>query len=273
MTKTFFFISSFLIIGLTSFTKKYDFNLVPVASNVYMDQTEVKNVDWREYLYYQQKVYGKNSQEYKNALPDTTIWRHKLAYNEPLVEFYFRHPAYGEYPVVGISYQQAVAFCNWRSDRVNELLWVKENKKTLEEIKDKSTIPEVFKFRLPTKEEWLKYANFQTTARVLKKIKKKHSGDYKLTNNELIYGNFLRINNDSTVIDGSDITSPVMSYYPNSYKLYNMYGNVAEMISEKGIAIGGYYAEKLEDFYPDKEYKYEKPSSFIGFRCIAEKKD
>ena len=54
------------------------------------------------------------------ALPDTLVWRSELAYNEPLVEYYFRHPAYNYYPVVGVSWKQANDFCLWRSDRVNE---------------------------------------------------------------------------------------------------------------------------------------------------------
>ena len=59
------------------------------------------------------------------ALPDTLVWRSELSYNEPLVEFYFRHPGFNEYPVVGVTWRQAHDFCLWRSDRVNENLPVK----------------------------------------------------------------------------------------------------------------------------------------------------
>ena len=93
----------------------------------YMDQTEVRNIDYVEYLYWLQRVFGAdNPQVYRNALPDTLVWREKLAYNEPMVEVYLRHPAYRNYPVVGVSWTQANEYCLWRTDRVNEDLLVKK---------------------------------------------------------------------------------------------------------------------------------------------------
>jgi gliding motility-associated lipoprotein GldJ len=101
----------------------YDWNNIPrrvTVSTFYMDETEVRNVDYREYLYWLRRVYADYPDIYKNALPDTLCWRRTLAYNEPYVENYFRHPAYREYPVVGISWIKANAYCKWRTDRVNE---------------------------------------------------------------------------------------------------------------------------------------------------------
>ncbi len=92
----------------------------------YIDETEVRNIDYLEYLYWLQRVFGKNHPEvYIRALPDTLVWRDKLAYNEPLVETYLRHPAYHNYPVVGVSWKQANEYCIWRTDRVNEMLLIK----------------------------------------------------------------------------------------------------------------------------------------------------
>ena len=97
------------------------------VSSFYMDETEVANVHWREYLYWLNRVYGLDYPEvYRRALPDTLVWRSQLAYNEPLVEYYFRHPAYQYYPVVGITWLQASDFCAWRTDRVNEQILVRE---------------------------------------------------------------------------------------------------------------------------------------------------
>jgi len=91
------------------------------VSSFYMDETEVTNLFWLEYLTWLERVYGSTFPEIvERALPDTLAWREKLAYNEPLVKFYLRHPAYREYPVVGISWRQANDFCKWRTDRVNE---------------------------------------------------------------------------------------------------------------------------------------------------------
>ena len=89
---------------------------VTVAS-FYMDETEVRNVDWREYMYWLQRVYPDDRGVYKAALPDTLVWRSELSYNEPYLENYLRHAAYSEYPVVGVSWVQADKFCRWRTDR------------------------------------------------------------------------------------------------------------------------------------------------------------
>jgi len=91
------------------------------VSSFYMDQTEIRNVDYREYLNWLQRVFIDQPEVYRNALPDTLVWRDKMAYNEPYVEYYFRHPAYNNYPVVGITWVQASDYCIWRTDRVNEM--------------------------------------------------------------------------------------------------------------------------------------------------------
>lgn len=97
------------------------------VSSFYMDETEVTNFHWLEYLYWTMRVYGADYPEiYTKALPDTLVWREKLAYNEPMVEYYLRHPAYRDYPVVGVNWLQANDFCAWRSDRVNELILIRE---------------------------------------------------------------------------------------------------------------------------------------------------
>jgi gliding motility-associated lipoprotein GldJ len=107
----------------------FDWNNTPrrvTVSSFYMDETEVRNVDYREYLYWLTKVFASMPQVYRNALPDTLVWRDPMAYNEPYVEYYFRHPAYNEYPVVGVDWLQANDYCSWRTDRVNEALLVNE---------------------------------------------------------------------------------------------------------------------------------------------------
>ena len=98
---------------------------VTVAS-FYMDETEVRNVDWREYLYWLQRAYPSNPEVYRAALPDTLVWRNEMAYNEPFLENYLRHAAYSEYPVVGVSWVQATNYCKWRTDRVNERILIND---------------------------------------------------------------------------------------------------------------------------------------------------
>jgi gliding motility-associated lipoprotein GldJ len=108
----------------------YDWNTIPrrvTVSSFYMDQTEVRNLDYLEYLYWTNNVFGPNYYDVvKKAMPDTLVWRDRLAYNEPYVEYYLRHPSYRDYPVVGINWLQASDFCAWRTDRVNEFILIRE---------------------------------------------------------------------------------------------------------------------------------------------------
>lgn len=106
----------------------HDWNNTPSQQHVmsfYMDETEVTNKMYLEYLDWIKRTYPPEEDLYKaiyhGALPDTLVWRNRLGYNEVMTENYLRHPAYAEYPVVGVSWIQAVEFANWRTDRVNEL--------------------------------------------------------------------------------------------------------------------------------------------------------
>ena len=97
------------------------------VSSFYMDRTEVSNFHWLEYVYWMKRVYYKSYPHiYKKSLPDTLVWRNPLSYREKFIDYYFRHPAYRDYPVVGVSWIQANDFCKWRTDRVNEAILVRE---------------------------------------------------------------------------------------------------------------------------------------------------
>ena len=104
-----------------------DWNNIPRRVSVpsfYIDRTEVANVHYREYIYWLSRIFDpaepSNQKIINAALPDTLVWRSELSYNEPYVEYYFRHPSFNNYPVVGVSWRQASDFCLWRTDRVNE---------------------------------------------------------------------------------------------------------------------------------------------------------
>jgi len=107
----------------------FEWNNEPRAvtvSSFYMDETEVRNVDYREYLFWLRRVYKDYPEVYRRALPDTLVWRSPMGFNDPYVQYYFRHPAYNNYPVVGVSWVKANDYCLWRTDRVNEQLLISE---------------------------------------------------------------------------------------------------------------------------------------------------
>lgn len=116
--------------GTTEQDVMMDYDNIPrrvTVSSFYMDESEVANIDYREYLYWVERVYKEDYPEvFNKALPDTLVWREELAYNEPFVETYLRHPAYDSYPVVGVNWLQANEYCKWRTDRVNEMILIEK---------------------------------------------------------------------------------------------------------------------------------------------------
>ncbi|GEQ85585.1 gliding motility lipoprotein GldJ [Patiriisocius marinistellae] len=111
----------------------HDWNNSPNQQHVqsfYMDETEVTNFMYLQYVDWTKQVFPPSQEEYRTiydgVLPDTLVWRNRLGYNEVMTNNYLRHPAYAEYPVVGVSWVQAVEFSNWRTDRVNELILEEE---------------------------------------------------------------------------------------------------------------------------------------------------
>ncbi|TDO20101.1 SUMF1/EgtB/PvdO family nonheme iron enzyme [Pedobacter duraquae] len=108
----------------------YNHKRETTVSSFYMDETEVSNVQWLEYLDWIKSTYPTDYEYYYNELPDTLVWRRPLSYNEPYVDNYLRHPAYQDYPVVGVSWEQAQRYCVYRTDRVNENLLRSQGKMT-----------------------------------------------------------------------------------------------------------------------------------------------
>lgn len=105
----------------------HDWNNSPNQQHIqsfFMDETEVTNKMYAEYLYWVKAVFPPTEENYKNiyngAIPDTLVWRNRLGYNETMTNNYLRHPAYANYPVVGVNWIQATEFCKWRTNRVNE---------------------------------------------------------------------------------------------------------------------------------------------------------
>jgi len=107
----------------------YDWNNRPArvtVSSFYLDQTEITNFHWCEYMYWISRAFETYPVVYKNVLPDTNSWRSPLGFSEKFVEYYLRHPAYRDYPVVGVTWLQASDYCKWRTDRVNEYILIRE---------------------------------------------------------------------------------------------------------------------------------------------------
>ena len=244
---------------LNSFTTRKPKKFIPpgtvqITETFFADEAEISNFAWQEYEKWTAIKFGKLSTEHISTLPDTTVWRQKNSYNVPYVEYYYRHPAYRDYPVVGISYEQAIAFCKWRTERVKEFYMI-GFKKTLN-----------VEYRLPTKEEWellcCSYPIYMNNGG----RNEKGFHTFNFSDPDYSWGK-----NGTIPKEYPDVTAPVYSYVKNSFGVYNTYGNVAEMINEKGICKGGSWRHNFEECRAGKDIPYEKPNAWLGFRCVCVK--
>ena len=170
--------------------------------------------------------------------PDTTVWikDFNYSYNEPMHNDYFSHPAYQDYPVVGISWKQAVAFCNWRTHYKNS--YQKEKNKPL-----------VNNFRLPTEAEWEYAARGGIPAGTYP-----WGSPYLLNDRGCFLANFKPLRGDYSS-DQAMYAVEAKSFLPNDYNLYNMSGNVAEW-TESSYDPGAY--EYVSSLNPNMSLNDEK---------------
>jgi hypothetical protein len=183
--------------------------------------------------------------------PDSLVWMRDFSYsyNEPFTRLYFSHPSYNEYPVVGVTWKQAVAFCHWRTNNSN--FYLGKGGKKDEKIDGI--------YRLPTEAEW-EYA-----ARGNSKTNNMYpwGSPYTRTKEGRLLANFKPGRGDYFGGDAKNdniYTTKVQSFPENGFKLYDMAGNVAEWTSSVYYE-GGY--NFMGDFSPDLQYnaKEEDPNS------------
>ena len=219
---------------------------ISVAS-FYMDETEVANIHWLEYLHYL-NVSDSPRTTYMRALPDTTVWTERLAFNDPYVDHYLRYPGFRYFPVVGVSWVQANDYAVWRSRAVNMKLAEDAGEEFAETdgripLESGLILPD---YRLPTEAEW-EYAATALIGTQWLDENQTHQRLYPWDGHALRnpYGremgyflaNFKRGRGDYAGIagklnDGSLITSYIYEFPPNDFGLYNMAGNVSEWVMD-----------------------------------------
>lgn len=236
---------------------------------------ENKGKPRKDFIYrYNQAVY-----------PDTLVWMRDFSYsyNEPQAKRYFSHPSFGNYPVVGVNWKQAVAFCHWRTRYMNA--WLMKNKKAVESD-----------FRLPTEAEWEYAARGGRSQSPYP-----WGGPYLRNMKGCLLANF-KPGRGNYVEDGGFYTVRADAYWPNDFNLYNMAGNVSEWTSslfyesaynfvhdmnpdirwnaqdsdpprmKRKVVRGGSWKD-IGYFLQTstRQYEYQDTAkSYIGFRCVID---
>ena len=217
-----------------------------------------------------------------NVYPDTTAWINDFenAYNEPYTRMYFSHPGYGDYPVVGVSWEQATAFAKWRTDFLKRSLGRQG--------------VYIEPYRLPTEAEWEYAARAGNDAN-----KYPWAGDFPISDDGCFYAN-LKPGDGNYIKDGNLITSRVGTYDPNDFGIYDMAGNVSEWTStaytesidqltsdinpeyrynaakedpyrmKRKVVRGGSWKDIAHNVRADlRQWEYQNEQrSYIGFRCV-----
>lgn len=231
--------------------KEIDKTFTRINEHLYASKFEVTNQLYRMFLNSLRK--SGDTRILSIAQIDSLKWLDKYTYNAPYVDYYHTHSAYDNYPVVNISYEGAVYFCEWLTEQYN----------TSQKRKFKKVV-----FRLPSESEWIFAARAGNNSAVYPwegdnlDINKKIAANFKRTNEDLM--------NTKSKYQG-DITTAVDAYWKNGFGIYNMSGNVAEMISDKGISKGGSWKDDAEALKISSRNKYDgKPQPYIGFRYFVE---
>jgi len=262
MKKIIYTLLIFALFSTTSFKTViedlFDFKqFVKVKDDLLVSKFEVSNADYRKFII--DLSFRSESNYLKTILPDTLVWRNDLENTEPFVKYYFRNSSYDNYPVVGVSYEAANEYCKWLTEKYNQ----NPHKKYQKVL-----------FKLLNKSEWIYAANKGDTSKVytwgsgfIQNNRKQDLCNYKHT--------IFTLDSLKKYIESPDtsqitiITTPVNSYYPNSFGIYNMCGNVAEMIEERGIAKGGSFMDPAYNVRISSEKSYTKPQAGIGFRIAV----
>ena len=223
------------------------------GTGVYFCRTEVTNAEYNEFLFYMKRD---APDAYASVLPDSTQWNNSkyCAFCEPLKTHYHAHPAYLPYPVVNVSREAAEAYCAWLTEFNNARgLFAKSEFEVV--------------YRLPRHDEWMLAARGgKADAQFAWESARKTGKGSEMGN----YDTGTPAEALGEANDYATFTAPAVSYAPNGYKLYNMSGNVAELLANGEGVAGGSWRSPQSATAIDAIEPYDGPAPTVGFRVVAE---
>ncbi len=269
---------------------------VKLKNGLMIDETEITNFNWMEYIYWTKRVFGEDSAKNLDIYIDTNVWKQTNACYRKFDTHYLSHPAYRDYPVVGITQHQALLFCKWRSDRVFEYILIRDGKLdwnpnvnatnyfTIESYflgqyeinqypKYITYLPDtnykfVPRYWLPTVEEWSSAVEQNDLLECKKLGKSTNKIKRSCWENPFV-------NVEIKLCDTSNktcVTAPMKSRcFKKSLKnyVYHLRGNVSEWTCAKDTCIGGGWKDSKNSIYKQPVIYQEKQNANTGFRCVC----
>lgn len=264
---------------------------IRLNDSLYYDRTEITNFYWLEYEFWTRSVFGPGSPEHNAVLPDTTVWDSVLT--SVYMDTYLRHPAYRDYPVVGVTHEQAVAYSRWRSDRVFEYYLVHAGvipRREGQTAEDHFSIERFYttdslrkyhhlpypSYTLPTYSEWKLAATASDSLAVMgiKRCRKFRSYEFRGSTfgecSDLISkGRFVVNSKERGEGLSGDPTAAVQCERCTADLIWNIRGNVAELSHDSTVVLGGGWTDPLEAILLDGVLPSQAPSAATGFRNVC----
>jgi formylglycine-generating enzyme required for sulfatase activity len=228
-------------------------------------KTEITNGEYQ--LFLNELLANGEHAKYAIAKIDSSKWNTASSLNEKYTQHYHSHVAYKDFPVVNITKEGAQLYCEWLTKKYNALL--PEGQQLI--------------FRLPLKAEWMRaacgddlYATYTWKGPYLRNSQGNflanfvRVGETSIARNEK--GELVIKNGNIKLTDyeeHADVIAPAKSYYPNEFGIYNMNGNVAELLADQQEVIGGSWYDGGYDIRNQSVKKYNGTSPTVGFRVVA----
>ena len=229
-------------------------NTLPINSRICIDISEVPTFFYKDYLAAKAETFGTNSEQFARLLPDFKIWKTLLPHlsEEEIKSKFFESDELALMPLVGITLEQAEAFCEWRTEAFKAEL---NNMKP----QDRVNFPKSFVFRLPTAAEWGRLRFLYQDKKMMKRLAK------------------IANSNRSAFKSDKSVAMKKMKWVEDVYAVqhepvgfFNLFGNVAEMTAEPGVAVGGSYHDGNTKNEFQKIFNYEGAQAWLGIRCVFE---
>ena len=261
-----------------------------IEKDFFVDRSEIRNIDWKEYHHWIKRIFGKESIEYSDALPDTLVWQGYTVLDTLLIKKYYRSADFDNFPVVGITQSQAMKFSKWRSDRVFEMMLIEsrmidptflkqnfDNYFTIERYlsgnffnyKPDTAIKFIPKFSLPTSQE-VEDINKKVNENIhayFENCKKKYCRECKGIN--FIANSLENHKNNHELYSSPTRPSNIDCLNKSFLEVHNLIGNVSEWTIGYLEIFGGSWKDEIvnDTIVVSKVNKSKSP--YIGFRNIC----